>query len=431
MQQKKLAWVISVDMGYGHQRAAYPFKDIAYQGIITANSSKILTKKEKKTWRRMQAFYEGISRFKSFPIIGKHLWNLYDKLQAISPIYPFRDLSKPSFESLYIHSLIKKGFLKSITEYTEQKKLPFLTTFFETAIAADYHKRENVYCIITDTDLHRVWVSNDPKLSNIVYFTPTHRATKRLQQYGVPKKNIVFTGFPLPKENTGENMEILKVDLGARLINLDPNKKFISRSKKVIKADLKKNLIEKSTHPLTITFAIGGAGAQTEIVLVMIESLKQKILDHKIRINLIAGTRPKTSQIFIDKITELGLTKEVGSFINILCNVDRKKYFESFNDILHSTDILWSKPSEICFYSGLGLPIIIAPPIGYHELRNQDWLIKMGSGINQEDPRYINEWLFEWIDRGVLAQAAWEGYTEAPQKGTYNIEKILQKKVNS
>ncbi len=32
------AWVVAVDMGYGHQRAAYPFRDIAYEGIITANT---------------------------------------------------------------------------------------------------------------------------------------------------------------------------------------------------------------------------------------------------------------------------------------------------------------------------------------------------------------------------------------------------------
>ena len=41
----KKAWVITVDMGYGHQRAAYPLKDIAYERIITANSDKIITPK--------------------------------------------------------------------------------------------------------------------------------------------------------------------------------------------------------------------------------------------------------------------------------------------------------------------------------------------------------------------------------------------------
>jgi hypothetical protein len=34
----KKAWVLTVDMGYGHQRAAYPFHDIANQEIIALKS---------------------------------------------------------------------------------------------------------------------------------------------------------------------------------------------------------------------------------------------------------------------------------------------------------------------------------------------------------------------------------------------------------
>ena len=39
---EKKAWVIAVDMGYGHQRAAYPLKDMAYGDIINANSDKMI-----------------------------------------------------------------------------------------------------------------------------------------------------------------------------------------------------------------------------------------------------------------------------------------------------------------------------------------------------------------------------------------------------
>ena len=49
----------------------------------------------------------------------------------------------------------------------------------------------------------------------------------------------------------------------------------------------------------------------------------------------------------------------------------------------------------------------------------------MGTGIKQENPKYTDEWLFEWIDRGILAEAAWEGFIEAPNFGTSNIEKII------
>ena len=68
----KKAWIVSVDMGYGHQRAAYPLKDISYERIITANSDKIITPKEKRRWARAKWFYEGISRFSGFPLIGAY-----------------------------------------------------------------------------------------------------------------------------------------------------------------------------------------------------------------------------------------------------------------------------------------------------------------------------------------------------------------------
>ena len=40
------------------------------------------------------------------------------------------------------------------------------------------------------------------------------------------------------------------------------------------------------------------------------------------------------------------------------------EYFNTFNETLRETDILWTKPSELSFYAGLGIPIIIAPTIG-------------------------------------------------------------------
>ena len=78
---KTKAWIVSVDMGYGHQRAGYPLKDIANERIFTANSDKIILPKEKKRWERARMFYEGISKISSLPIIGEYLFKLYDFLQ--------------------------------------------------------------------------------------------------------------------------------------------------------------------------------------------------------------------------------------------------------------------------------------------------------------------------------------------------------------
>ena len=64
------AWVVAVDMGYGHQRAAYPFRDIAYEGIITANTGAMVDPVERRRWKALQGFYEGVSRVNKVPVVG-------------------------------------------------------------------------------------------------------------------------------------------------------------------------------------------------------------------------------------------------------------------------------------------------------------------------------------------------------------------------
>lgn len=422
---KKQAWVVAVDMGYGHQRAAYPLKDIAYDRIITANSDKIITPREKKSWKRFQRWYEGLSRFSSFPVIGKIVWHIYDYFQSIAPFYPFRDLSRPNAGCLYVEGLIRQGLLNSIVEYSKRKKIPFVSTFFGTSIAAAYANLRDVYCVVTDTDINRAWVPRYPKRDKLFYLTPTERATKRLIAYGVAKEDIFFTGFPLPKENVGRSLEILRKDLGQRLPNLDPKEKFLKEYDEVIKKHLGNHYSTRANHPLTVTFSVGGAGCQKEIGAAILHGLQKEIRSHKIRVNLVAGTVPEIEQYFISHATELNLAKEIGRYVNILCVLDKKSYFMQFNELLHTTDILWTKPSELCFYVALGIPLIIAPPVGSHEILNKKWLVTMGAGIEQDSPFYAGEWLFELLNSGVLAKAAWQGFTCAPKYGTYNIERVI------
>jgi len=157
------AWVVAVDMGLGHQRAAYPFRDIAYEGIITANTGLMVDPAERKRWMTMQSLYEGISRVNKVPVIGPWLWRTYDRLQAISPHYPFRDLSKPSLGSMRLDRLMFKGFGSSVVEHTRKREdLPLLTTFFAIALAADRLGRKDVFCVVTDTDVNRIWAAKVP-----------------------------------------------------------------------------------------------------------------------------------------------------------------------------------------------------------------------------------------------------------------------------
>jgi len=425
------AWVISVDMGYGHQRAAYPLKDIAYERIITANSDKIISSKEKKLWRQSRGFYETISRMKKIPVVGESLHKIFDTVSlSISPFFPFRDLSKPVLGVFMLMNSVKQGLSKSLIDYVKKKDIPFIATHPIPAIAAYYHGLKKIYCVVTDTDIHRAWVIENPKENTITYFSPTVHASVRLREYGIQENKIIFTGFPLPKENIGgKNYSILKKDLGERIANLDPNKVFIKGHKDILKKKLGKYFKEKNSRPLTIAFLIGGAGAQKEIGVRMIKSLRTRIVNNQVKINLVAGIRLDVISFFKKEIEKLGLKTQLGKNINIIFALSKKGYFEKFNATLHTTDIIWTKPSEMSFYTALGFPVIIAPPIGSHEKYNREWLQHMGSGFVQENPDFTNDWLFYWLENGRLAEAALEGWIKAPTLGAYKIEDYLKKHI--
>jgi hypothetical protein len=420
------SWVVSVDMGYGHQRAAYPLKDMAYERILTANSDKIISYEERRKWESTRVLYERISRLKQLPVIGERLFNLYDNIQAISPFFPFRDLSKPTMGVLLLKKQIENGLCKSLVEYVRNREIPFFATHPFPALAAHYMGLKKIYCLVTDTDLHRAWVIDEPKNNTITYFAPCVHVAVRLREYGISEDKIILSGFPLPKENVGgEIYSILKKDLSERLANLDPNKVFIKDYKDTISKKLG-SVPLRSDHVLTLTYAVGGAGAQSDVGIKILKSLKERVLAKQVRINLAAGTRLDVLSYYRKEVESLGLLRHLGKSINIVFALDKKDYFASFNKCLRQTDILWTKPSELSFYTALGLPIIIAPPVGAHEVYNKEWLSHMGSGFVQENPEFVNDWLFYWLEEGRLAKAAWNGWLEAPSLGTYKIEKILK-----
>jgi hypothetical protein len=431
------AWIISVDMGYGHQRAAYPLKDIAYERILTANNDKIISERERREWENARRFYEFISRLKRVPLIGGAFFGLYDRLQRIGPFFPFRDLSAPNYTTLRVKRTIKNGLCKSIVEYTKKAPIHIVTTHFMPALAYHYAGKP-CYCVVTDTDINRVWVPDNPKECNITYFSPCKHTSVRLREYGVPEQNIVETGFPLPKENIGADRSILKQDVFARLINLDPKGAFFDKYDSMVreKLGLQKKFGKRrttptmlrryKTHPLTIMYLVGGSGAQTEIGIRIVESLKARIERGDVRIILSAGTRLDAKQQFEEEIARLGLQEHLGKNILITFALDKKSYFGTLNEALRTTDILWTKPSELSFYTALGLPVIIAPPIGAHENYNRGWLEQIGSGFVQDDPGIAHDWLFYWVDDGRLADAALQGFINAPCMGAYNIEEYLR-----
>ena len=432
--KKKLKiWLVTVDMGYGHLRAAYPLRKLADGGLVNANNYVGIPKKDRLIWEKQRKFYEFISRFKRVPVVGDALFGIMNWVQEIPAFYPKRDLSHPNIQLLSAFHVIKSNdWGRHLIKKLSQKPVPLVTPFFATAIMAETHGYPGeIYCIICDADVSRSWVAVAPKSSRIKYFAPNIRVVERLLLYGVSKSRIFLTGFPLPEENLGgANFKTARNDLKYRLLNLDPNKHYLKNYHDTLVKSLKiRNFPKKSDHPLTLTFAVGGAGAQRELGGQIVAGLADKIRQHQIRVHLIAGIHHQVNEYFKKVIAKNGLARELGKGICILFERKKDSYFRKFNHCLRKTDILWTKPSELSFYCALGLPIIIAPPIGSQEDFNQRWLVNLGAGNKQEDPRYVDQWLFDWINSGYLAEAASQGFLEAPKLGTFNITKILAKEM--
>jgi hypothetical protein len=427
MNMNDKAWLISVNMGYGHQRTAFALRNLAIdQKIINANDYFGIPKKDENIWETTRKGYELISDLKKIPILGNFIFSVMDYFQRIIVFYPKKDLSEPSVQLKQTYSLIKKGWGSDLIEKLRTENLrfkinpPIISTFFIPAFMAEFFAYPGeIYCVVCDADVSRAWAPENPKKSKIKYFVPTERVLERLKLYGVKKENIFLTGYPLPLENVGDkNKQLLINDLRSRILNLDPREKYFEKYGILIKTKLG-DLPEKSGRPLTITFCVGGAGAQKEIGVSIIRSLREKIIKKEIKIILVAGTKENVKDYFEKKLKEQKIEAE------IIFAKKVEDYFQNFNQALRKTDILWTKPSELSFYAALGLPIIIAPTIGSQEEFNKRWLQKSGFGISQEDPEHADQWLFDWLDKGYLAEAAMQGFIEGESLGVTNIEKII------
>jgi len=420
-----LAWVATVDMGLGHGRAIFPFRDFAEQGIIAINESVHTAQEEKRLWRRLIRLYEFFSRSSSVPLIGKPLFFLLDMLQAIPDLDAKRNIAKPGMQVRLVKKGIEMGLSRGMLEKIVEKPLPLLTSYMTPAIAADAARFERIFCIICDAEVSRAWVPQNPQTSRIHYLVPCTRTVLRLKRYGVPEKHISLTGFPLPQELLGgEGLDTLRSDFFRRLLRLDPSGVF--RRTHVQEIDgLLGGAHEKINTPdvLRISYAVGGAGAQKEIGAQIAKSLSTELLKRTVELNLVSGVRAEVRDFFTKVKRKYAPSCEN---LRIVYSSSKQEYFADFSALMRKTDILWTKPSELSFYCGLGLPLILTPSLGAQERYNRKWLLHINAAFPQKDPRLAHRWLFELQRNGGLAELAWNGFNKVEKRGTYNILNILR-----
>jgi len=412
-------------MGYGHLRAAYPIADALSQTIHIADEPPIASGKDSRLWKLIRAGHTFLSRPSNSEWVVRQANALMDLVTMIPPMHETADQSRPDFATKFIHQLIKRGLGHGLVEYIRDRGSALLTTIYAPALVADAAGIERIYCVVTDADVQRVWVPYHPERSRIHYFAPSTRVARRLQAYGVPESRITLTGFPLPYELTnGPGLASLQRDVARRIVQLDPDGTF-RRLHAPVLTKLLGDVPQAPSGPLVLTIAIGGAGAQANLAESVIPRIKDRIRDERIHLNLIAGTRSEVAERFARAVEASRLTSRLGRSIQIVYAPSFEVYYRKFNALLPSTDVLWTKPSELSFYAGLGIPLVLSHPVGTHERYNRRWLRERGAALKQRQLEHFPGWFDEWLADGTLAATAWSAFTRIPSDGTANIMRAL------
>jgi hypothetical protein len=85
MKERDKAWVVTVLMGLGHLRAAYPLRDLHHEGVVIYGSRRTTPHPEYGIWRRLRRMYYASSKAGAIPLLGRTLVALLLAIQRIPP----------------------------------------------------------------------------------------------------------------------------------------------------------------------------------------------------------------------------------------------------------------------------------------------------------------------------------------------------------
>jgi UDP-N-acetylglucosamine:LPS N-acetylglucosamine transferase len=380
-------------MGYGHLRAAWPLAERLGTSVQRADLPPLASAAERRVWSAARGTYERLSRLSQRSLIGRPFDVLFRRLTAIRALAPRGGERRPDRASKILGRCIERGLASRLCEDLESAGSPLLTTFYAPAIAADRRTSMPVFCVVTDTDIHRVWAPLDGDRSRIRYLVPATATADRLLAYGVHQANIEITGFPLPA-------------------------KLEDRAEKLLEGRLRR-LEGRAGEPPLLTVAIGGAGAQAGRVRRLLRCLAGPLRSGDLRVALVAGLRHRLARRF-DRWVAVELAKAAGS-VEVIEARDFAELYRRFNTLLERTDALWTKPSELSFYAALGLPLILDDPVGDHEHANARWLLDGGAARIRPAGGALETEVPAWFGDGTLGGCARAAFDRLPRGGTARI----------
>ncbi len=426
--------VVAAEMGYGHLRPARSLALALGVPLFRAESAPLCDEAEAGRWSRVRRGYDALVRASQTPIVGGPFDALLRAITEIPTFHPRRDLRRADLGVTSLRRLIDRGLGAGMVAALRADPRPLLTTFYAPAIVADAHGLDDVWCVITDTDCARIWVSERPESSRVRYLAPSDRVRRRLEAYGVPPEHIHQTGFPLPPQLTGgDDLGALRLNLAARLRRLDPKGRFVAQHRAELETFLPEVEAAADPRPPLLLFAVGGSGAQVDIAVAALPGLLRLVRERRLRLGLIAGIRPEVHAAFVAALGRAGASEAgvdeviAGSTdgVALVYEPHFDAYAAGFDRMMGAADALWTKTSEMSFYAALGLPIVMAPAVGVQERYNRRWLSEAGAGVEQRPPRDAGDWMIELLHDGVLARAAWTGFLRLPKRGSHEICRLV------
>jgi hypothetical protein len=409
--------LLAIDMGYGHLRAAWALAEELGVPVMRIDAKPVGLDLDVRTWARVRRIYEMLSRSYGHRGLGVLARRFLDATTSIPPLRPGRVNPSPTRAVRFQAKMIRKGMGKEIAGRMREEGVRMVTTFYTPGLVADYAGLDHGYVVVTDADAHRVWAPMHPARTRVTYFAPSRRVLERLRFYGVPEERILLSGFPLPLSLVGdESGDVLRKNLGPRLVRLALD----ATLRREVEASGELNLpASYEGAPPHLLLAIGGAGAQTEFVHTMLTRLRDMVRERRLRLTLVAGLRPAVAQMFHRYVHDVGLVDHPG--VTVLEEDDFESYYRRFNETLADVDVIWTKPSEMVFYAGLGIPLVLAPPVGAHERYNPVFVGDAGAAVAQGPPSEAASWLPPLLESGSMARCAWNAFRRLPNQGTRRI----------
>lgn len=415
--------VVAIDMGYGHLRAAWSVAHAAGTSVVECDRPPIAGAEEQASWRRARAFYESLSRGAGLPFVGPALRRVLDGVTGIRKMRTAADLRPSTAATRALLRMTDQGLGRGLVAHLRATGRPLVATFYSPAIVADAAGIDGVVLVVTDTDVHRVWAPGEAGASRITYCVPAERAAERLRRYGVPHDRIVLTGFPLPQALLGgAGHDVALAHLSRRIARLDPTGAF----RRGAEAELIERGLDVAVPggaPL-VALAVGGAGAQLGDALAVLDALLPAVRAGRLRLALVAGTRAGVADVFRAALARARLDPSAEGAAQILLEPDVPSYLAAFERLLPEVDVLWTKPSELTFYAALGIPLLLARPLGVHEKSNRRWVLERGAAFDARSGRAAAAVLEGGLADGTLASAAWNGFRRLPRDGTARVLEV-------